>query len=143
MAKIKQRKLRWQASASPGLVGYKLYWAEGGRVHYDSESAMLGNVGEIILPDGVPSFPLVKGAIELGLTAVNEIGNESDMTKISFPFQFAVPDPPGNLTHEAVREYFVSENAHAPESAQPETESHEGQGTSYIPPVKGLSVSCL
>jgi hypothetical protein len=106
-------------------VGYKLYWAEDGRVHYDSESAMLGNVEEIVLPDGVPSFPLVKGSIELGITAVNEIGNESDMTKVSFPFQFSVPDPPENLTLEAVKEYFISPLSREPEASETEEEAAE------------------
>lgn len=126
MAKIKKRKLRWKTSASPGVVGYKLYWAEEGHVNYDSESAMLGNVEEIVLPDGIPSFPLVKGAIELGITAVNEIGNESHMTKVTFPFQFSVPDPPENLTLEAVKEYFVSPLSREPEAVETEEEALDG-----------------
>jgi hypothetical protein len=121
VAKIKKRKLRWQTSASLGVVGYKLYWAEEGGVNYDSESAMLGNVGEVVLPGDIPSFPQVKGPIEIGITAVNEIGNESDMTKIAFPFQFAVPDPPANLTLEPVKEYHVSESPHESESPEDET----------------------
>jgi hypothetical protein len=117
MAKIRKRKIQWQKSGSPGVVGYKLYWAEASPVDYDSESAMLGNVGEIVLPDGVPSFPLVKGAVEIGITAVNEIGNESDMTKASFPFQFAVPEAPADLTLGAAEGYFVSQSPPAPEAS--------------------------
>lgn len=121
MAKIKKRRLRWQTSPSRGVVGYKLYWAVEGEVNYDSNSAMIGNVGEIILPGEVPSFPLVKGPVEIGITAVNEIGNESDMTKVSCPFQFAVPDAPANLALEAVNAYFVPESIEDPEPSEDET----------------------
>jgi hypothetical protein len=30
MAKLKKRILRWQASSSPQVIGYKLYWSESG-----------------------------------------------------------------------------------------------------------------
>ena len=123
MAKIRKRKIQWQKSPSPAVVGYKLYWAEMSPVDYDSESAMLGNVGEIVLPDGVPSFPLVKGAVEIGITAVNEIGNESDMTKASFPFQFAVPEAPAHLTLGAAEDFFVSQSPREPEASDAEEES--------------------
>lgn len=83
LAIIKGRcaRVRWNASPSPNVVGYKLYWAVGGGVNYDSESAEVGNVNEVILPDHVPSFPVFPGNIEIGVTAVNEFGKESDMTK--------------------------------------------------------------
>jgi hypothetical protein len=56
MAKIKRRKLKWIASGSSQVVGYKLYWSENGAVHYDSQCAILGNITEIVLPDDVHSF---------------------------------------------------------------------------------------
>ncbi|MGD9237098.1 MAG: hypothetical protein PVF09_10500 [Desulfobacterales bacterium] len=41
MAKIKKRRLRWSASESAQVVGYKLYWSEGGEVNYDSKCVTL------------------------------------------------------------------------------------------------------
>ena len=120
MAKIKKRRLQWQSSPSLIVVGYKLYRAVEGMLNYDSQRAMIGNVGEIILSGGILSFRLVKGATEIGITAVNEIGNESDMAKVSFPFQFDVPDAPANLALEAVNDYFVSESIEDPESSENE-----------------------
>lgn len=105
MAKIKKRKLIWEPSTSPNVIGYKLYWAEEGEVNYDSPCAMLGNVSEVVLPEQVPSFPIVKGSIELGLTAVNEIGNESDMMIVAAPFHFSTPDAPMDPKFEALNEY--------------------------------------
>jgi hypothetical protein len=107
MAKVKKRRLRWEPSASSNVIGYKLYWAEEGAVNYDSPCAMIGNVTEVVLPEQVPSFPIVKGAVELGITAINEIGNESDMMTFPAPFQFSVPDAPPRLRLEALKEYHI------------------------------------
>ena len=68
MAKIKRRRLKWEPSKSSQVIGYKLYWAEGGGVDYDSDFAIVGNVTELILPDDVKSFPVVRQAVELGVT---------------------------------------------------------------------------
>jgi len=102
MAKVQKRKIHWNASNSPGVVGYKIYWAVGKGVNYDSDFAEVGNVTEVILPNEVPSFPIAAGNIELGLVAVDHIGNESDMTKLYAPFGFTAPDAPTGLTVETI-----------------------------------------
>ena len=101
MAKMKKRLLRWQASNSPQVIGYKLYWAQGGGVTYASSHANLGNVTEILLPDGIDAFSMGQGPVEFGVTAVDELGNESDMVTLTAPYQFSVPEPPMDLTIEA------------------------------------------
>lgn len=111
MAKIKKRTLRWKASPSPQVAGYKLYWSETGSVDYDSDCIKLGNVTEIVLPDDVKEFAQISGPIELGITAVDELGNESDLITIKTPYQFKVPEAPAELRLE-------SRNA-APDSADP------------------------
>ena len=102
MAKVQKRKIHWNASNSPGVVGYKIYWVVGKGVNYDSDFAEVGNVTEVILPDEVPSFPVVEGKVELGVVAVDHIGNESDMTKLYAPFGFTAPDAPTGLTVETL-----------------------------------------
>ena len=102
MAKIQKRKIHWNASSSPGVVCYKIYWAVGKGVNYDSDFAEVGNVIKVILPDEVPSFPIAAGNIELGVVAVDHIGNESDMTKLYAPFGFTAPDAPTGLTVETI-----------------------------------------
>ena len=114
MAKVKKRRLAWEPSTSPNVIGYKLYWAEEGGVNYDSPCAMIGNVAEVVLPEQVPSFPMVKGAIELGITAVNEVGNESDMLVVAAPFQFSVPDAPTSPGLEALKEYHICQGKSSP-----------------------------
>ncbi len=102
MAKVQKRKIHWNASNCFGVVGYKLYWAVGKGVNYDSDFADFGNVTEVILPDEVPSFPIAAGDIELAVVAVDHIGNESDMTKLYAPFGFTAPDAPTGLTVETI-----------------------------------------
>ncbi len=102
MAKVQKRKIHWNASNSPGVVGYKIYWTVGKGVNYDSDFAEVGNVTEVILPDEVPSFPIAASNIELGVVAVDHIGNESDMTKLYAPFGFYAPDAPTGLTVETI-----------------------------------------
>ncbi|MFO7739335.1 MAG: PilZ domain-containing protein [Desulfatiglandaceae bacterium] len=86
--KAGRKRVRWKASDGPGVTGYKLYWAVGDGVGYESDCAEVGYLNEAVLPDDFPSFPKVAGEIQLGLTAVNDIGNESDMTKFAVSFDF-------------------------------------------------------
>jgi hypothetical protein len=97
MAKIKKRKLKWTASGSSQVVGYKLYWSENGAVNYYSKCVKLGNVTEIVLPDDVDSFMPGGGPVEFAITAVDELGNESDMITLKAPYQFNVPKAPEDL----------------------------------------------
>ena len=83
----KKIRVRWGAPRSVDVVGYKLYWAIGQEVDYDSAFVELGNVTEVVLPDGVPSFPPLSGTIELGCTALNDTGNESEMIKYTAFFE--------------------------------------------------------
>jgi len=108
MAKIKRRRLKWVASSSHQVVGYKLYWSENGELNYDSQWAMLGNVTEIVLPDDVESFTPNGGPIELGVTAVDELGNESDMVTLTAPYQFNIPKAPDDLYLQKLEDFCIT-----------------------------------
>jgi hypothetical protein len=109
MAKIKRRKLKWVASNSSQIVGYKLYWSENGELNYDCQWVMLGNVTEIVLPDDVKSFTPNGGPIEFGVTAVDELGNESDMVTLTAPYQFNVPKAPDDLYLQKLEDFYVTD----------------------------------
>jgi hypothetical protein len=100
MGRIKRKKIRWEASSSPDVMGYRIYWSKCGEVNYSSDYAELGNKTKVILPDDLPSFPLIAADMELGITAVNEAGNESEMIALKAYFNFTVPAAPSNLRVE-------------------------------------------
>jgi Tfp pilus assembly protein PilZ len=100
MAKIKQRKVRWERSSTADVINYRLYWSIGGGVAYHSDHADVGNVTEVTLPNDVPLFPLTSGEFELGISAINEAGNESELTKTTVHVDFIVPEAPKNLRVE-------------------------------------------
>ncbi len=108
MAKIKKRRLKWTASSSAQVVGYKLYWSENGEVNYDSKCVTLGNITEIILPDDVDSFTPASGPVVFGITAVDELGNESDMTTLVAPYQFNVPQAPQDLYLQKLDDFGIT-----------------------------------
>jgi hypothetical protein len=70
---------------------FYLYWSEGEQVDYESQSAALGNVTQALLPDDIDGFTPGKGPVEFGITAVDELGNESDMVTFAAAYQFNVP----------------------------------------------------
>lgn len=107
MSKMKKRRLSWKASNSSQVVGYKLYWAEEGGVDYDSQFVELGNVTGIVMPDDVAEFTPGNGPVEFGITAVDELGNESDMVTLFAPYQFSVPDAPAGLVMETMQEFHT------------------------------------
>jgi hypothetical protein len=118
MAKMKKRKLCWKASESRQVVGYRLYWAEGGEVGYDSPFVALGNVTEVILPDDVNGFSHKGGPIEFGVAAVDELGNESDLTTFKASYQFNIPLAPEGMWIEPLNEFHT-------EGEEPDDEKHQ------------------
>ncbi len=110
MAKIKKRKLRWKASASQQVVGYRLYWAEGEAVTYNASFVALGNVTEVVLPDDADGFCPKGGPVEFGVTAVDELGNESDLVTFEAPYQFNIPLPPEEVWIESLDDFQAQED---------------------------------
>lgn len=101
MAKITKRTLNWNASASAQTIGYKLYWSRQGGLDYLSPSAYLGKVTEVIVPDGLTNFEAGTGPFDFGIVAVDDSGNESDMTTITVPFHFIAPEAPVEIKIDA------------------------------------------
>ena len=99
MGRTTPRRVRWDPSTSDD-VRYRLYWSTSGPVDYDSDYADVGTVTQVTLPDDIPSFPLVSGKIELGITAVSQARNESEITKATVHLDFTVPEAPTNLRVE-------------------------------------------
>jgi len=84
----RRARIHWKPSKSQQVVGYKLYWAVGRSVDYHADFTEIGNVNEVILPDDIPSFSVFPMNTEIGVTAVDQNGSESDMTKCTVIFKF-------------------------------------------------------
>ena len=106
MAMIRKCKLSWADSEADHVVGYRLYWAKGTSVGYDSECIEVGKVTEIGIPDEVTPGD---GPVMFGITAIDIEGNESDMTTIAEPFLIQVPEAPRSLSLEPADEFVVIE----------------------------------
>jgi hypothetical protein len=102
LGRIRKKRIRWEPSPDVQVSRYRLYWSRNGDATYDSEYADLGLTTEVILPDGIPSFPLIAGEVGLGITAFNQAGNESDITKTEATLNFVTPDAPRDLMVEEV-----------------------------------------
>jgi len=94
MAKIRKFKLSWKPSGSDLLAGYKLYWSIKSPVNYSSNSIKLSKINELDLPDILVGIALSGESIYLGISAVDEMGNESDIITLSEPYNFSVPPAP-------------------------------------------------
>lgn len=98
MAKIKTVTISFAASDSPDVVGYKLYVEESPTmVSYDSLTFDLGNNTSVDLStlEGMTSK---SGVFNLGVSAVDSVGNESDMSLSNdVPLDFVAPNPPGEI----------------------------------------------
>ena len=99
MGKIRSKVVRWQPSETPDVT-YRLYWATCTPVAHNLDYANSGTVTEVTLPDGIAAFPLVAGRFVLGVSAIDPLGNESDITAITEDIDFTTPGTPRNLRIE-------------------------------------------
>ena len=101
MAKVKSAILKFDPSDSPDVVGYKLYMEQSPLVvSYDSQSYDLGNNTEVDLST-IPDMTTRDGVYNLGISAVDDAGNESSMSLMNdVPLDFLAPNPPGEITIE-------------------------------------------
>ena len=88
---MNKKRIRWSASPSPDVVGYRLYWARRGIVDYDSDFVDIRHKREIVLPDEIPPLRQFEGRVELGITAVGPEGNESAMARFTVSIERDIP----------------------------------------------------
>lgn len=98
MAKVKSAILSFPVSPSPDIVGYKLYYALAPEVlTYDSPFVDLGMQTSYDLAT-LPGASGTDVLYNFGVTALDEVGNESDMKMVeNVSLDFAAPDAPGDL----------------------------------------------
>ena len=100
LGRVKKKRISWELASSPDVRTYRLYWSKNREINYDSDYVDIGAVSELIVPDDMPFFDFKTGRMELGLSAVTHAGDESNIARFTFDFNFEVPDTPQNLTVE-------------------------------------------
>jgi hypothetical protein len=99
MAYVARKTMMWAASPDTSVVGYNVYWAippaflDKANPLSNPNMQGVGNVTQVSLP--VPAMPQVNGQMELGVAAVDDVGNISDIVSAVFQFRFLPPKPPG------------------------------------------------
>jgi len=98
MSKIAVKKLSFNPSLTPDVAGHKLYIEEApAQVSYQSQSFDLGDQTNNIDLGAVIGEQ--DGTFNIGLTAYDDAGNESDMYLMGeFPLDFTAPDAPSGGT---------------------------------------------
>ena len=102
MARIVKRKISWDASTADDVEKYRVYWEEAPTVPTYASPHVETTETFIVIPDDAPSFPTKEGDYVIGVSAVDKVGNESDINTVTAPFDFTAPDAPGNVTVESI-----------------------------------------
>ncbi len=105
MAEVIKKFLRWVASVAPDVVAYEIFVSDpGGNVtlasmswRFDQGTPQFDNL-VVTIPDDLPGFPQIEDTYELGVMAIDDVGNKADMAVISAPFDFDAPAPATGLT---------------------------------------------
>jgi len=102
MAKVIKRRISWTASDSPDVVKYRVYWEAAPNIPSYSSPHVEVTKNELIIPDEVPDFPTQEGDYVIGVSAVDDVGNESDISTVTAPFDFTAPNAPENVSVESI-----------------------------------------
>lgn len=108
MAKIVKRKIRWVPSTAADVTGYRLYWNLDGPVDpantADSKLFEVANLTlvegklQVLVPDDIPALEGVDDdTVTIGIAAVDDVGNESDVVEVTAPFDASSPSAPSGL----------------------------------------------
>ncbi len=100
MAEVIKKFLSWTPSIATDVVKVVVFASDpGGSVSLASMSweflagsSQFDNA-KITIPDDLPGFPQIEDTYELGVMAVDDVGNKADLAVISAPFDFDAPAP--------------------------------------------------
>lgn len=103
MARVGTKEFYWTPSAAQDVVGYRVYVEpEANPITYSSPHVDVGDVVEVDLGalanGGFTVLAEADGTYNLGVSALDDMGNESDISVVaSVPLDFVPPLPPTGL----------------------------------------------
>lgn len=95
MARTASKTISWNPSSSPDVQSYRVYYKpdDGSAVQYNDPYIETQD-SQVIAPDDFPSGAFnTDGDYRIGIGALDDMGNESDITEITHPFDLTPPDP--------------------------------------------------
>ena len=97
MAKVRSYMLQWDPSPDADVTGYRVYWATPPElVTYDSHNVDVGTSTSVSVPTGgMPTS--FDGYMTFGVSALDDVGNESDISTATLPFDLLAPSAPTNI----------------------------------------------
>lgn len=105
MTEIRKKRVRWTAAPDADVVSHRIrVGPEGTDLSYESSYVQIEMPDtEIILPDSFPAdtFGLDQN-YTLGISAVDDVGNEGDIVAVASPFDFVAPGVPTGIVVENV-----------------------------------------
>lgn len=106
MAKIVKRRIRWNPSDSTDVSEYKVYWKVGGGdidIAVDPFKLFPPTAPlQAIVPDDIPELGDIDDDVTIGIAAVDDVGNESDLDLITVPFDTSAPSAPTGVTVDSL-----------------------------------------
>jgi len=97
MAKVKSYNIAWAAPVDADVVGYNLRWAWGSAPTGNETPFYIAGKATTTVQIPVAGMTANEGELYLALTALDDVGNESDPAVLHFPFDIVAPGPPTNL----------------------------------------------
>lgn len=99
MAKVIKKKIKFIPSTGIDVLSHKIYVApDPDELTYASPSVVVDMPKDfVIVPDEFPGFPLRDVEYQVGVTAIDDVGNESDMAVVQAPFDFDAPPAPSGV----------------------------------------------
>jgi hypothetical protein len=96
--RIAIRTVRWNPVVAADLKGYNLYYqkvtVEKPKVDYTSPFVYVGNITTVVITDVIPTAVTWDGGYSLGVSAVDNAGNESDIASGTSFFDYTAPPMP-------------------------------------------------
>lgn len=95
MAKIAKKEIYWLPVEGADVMGYRVYAVAQG-TPFSYALPFIGSVdASVVAPDDFPAGTFDADiTYDIFITAVDDVGNESDPLALSAPFDFVAPNPP-------------------------------------------------
>jgi hypothetical protein len=106
MSKVKKKRVSWTPASDTDIVAHRVYVSQA-----DADLNILTDlwikldmpIASVLLPDDFPEGTFTgEGNFTVGVSAIDDVGNEGDVAIVASPFDFIAPGVPTNLIVENV-----------------------------------------